>query len=174
MIYATIKPIEEYDVTLDTGEVFGIHQSYGHIPPLLALIVLGTPLAYHYEGNKPKEKRQVTITNIDAFKTTLGEKIGSQFVETLLVKMNPLEFYEEISDFELSHLTVVQEIYSGDQAPFKAIVGARAAAWGLNYKGKISSEGNITKVSFGGSKTGMKVPEELVMLHAGMRKGFGT
>lgn len=161
--YAVMKPIEEYDVTLDSGNVFGLYNSYGHLPSLLALIMIGTPLPYDYEGDKPKEQRQVEIKNIDPLKITLHEEIQGATVEKLLKTLTPIEFYQAIEDEDIAHLTLVKEVFKGDDKPFKLVVGARAAVWGMNYRGKIKSDGNIVKVSFGDNS--VNVPDDMIILH---------
>jgi len=165
-----VKPIEEYDVTLDGGGVYGLYNSYGHLPSLLALIMVGSPIPYDYElGKKRKEKVQVSITRIDVFKDTLKEKIGEDTVEDLLKTLNPLEFYRRIESEDLNHLTIVKTVYIGEDETFKVIVGARAAAWGEKYKGKLKSIGKITKVIFGG-KTAVDIPTDLKIYNATLKE----
>ncbi len=161
--YAVTKPIEEYDVTLDSGHVFGLYKSYGHLPSLMALVMIGTPLPYDYEGNKPKGKRQVEIKKIEPLKATLLEEIGGVTVEDMLKSLSPIDFYKAIEDEDLRHLTLIKELFKGDDRPFKLVVGARAATWGMNYRGKLKSNKNVINVSFGNNA--VQVPRSMVILH---------
>ncbi len=161
--YAAMKPIEEYDVTLDSGNVFGLYNSYGHLPSLLALIMIGTPIPYDYEGDKPKGQRQVEIKNIDPLKDTLHEEIQGVTVEKLLKTLSPIEFYQAIENEDITHLTLVKEVFKGDAEPFKLVVGARAAVWGINYRGRVKSKGNVVKVSFGDNS--VNVPDDMIIFH---------
>jgi len=148
--YATIKPIEEYNVTMPSGNVHGLHDSYGYNPALLALILIGTPLGYDYEGNKPPGSRQVIIKNIESLKESLNFKLGADTVRDLLKTLNPIEFYNFIGPYDLLELPLVKVAYLSDQKLFKHMVGARAAAWGMNYRGSVTTKGKITMASFGG------------------------
>jgi len=165
MIYATIKSVKEYDVVMDSGNIYGLYQSYSHNPPLLALILIGTPIPYEYEGTMEPGKCQVVIKHIDVFKDTLEEIIGQYTISGLLKSLNPLEFYDKIKEYDLSELPIVKFVYHNDQDQFKVMVGARAAAWGLSYKGAVGHKGNVTAVQFGGSKQSLDVPEDLQVLH---------
>jgi hypothetical protein len=170
MIYAATKPIEEYDVMLE-GCYYGLFASYGHNPELLAFIMAATPIPYDYEGDKPAGKRQVDFKNIDVFTTGLKELLDGRTVGHWLREKNPLELYELITtSADTPHLSLVKDIFSGKREAFEYVVGARAAAWGLNFKGKMASEGNVTKVNFGGTKSTIKVPGKLVAYHQHLKE----
>jgi len=164
MHFAITMPIEKYDTEID-GEIFGMFSSYGHQPALFALIALCTPLLYDWEGDTPLMKRRVALRNIQDFTDTLKCKVKGVMVKDLLETLDPLRFYAHIKDESLEHFPLVKTVLSGDDNPFKLVVGARAAAWGLSYRGKLSTSGNVTKVSFGGKGQGMEVPPDLKLMH---------
>ena len=84
MIYAAVKPIEEYDVHTDKGFTSGLYANYGNEPALLALIMISSPLPYDYEGDKAAMKRQVAINNLEPLRHTLKTLLMGELIEDLL------------------------------------------------------------------------------------------
>lgn len=172
MIYAATKPIEEYDVHTDTGFTSGLYKNYGGEPALLALIMISSPLPYDYEGDKPELERQVMINNPEPLRESLNEVISGETIEHLLKTLTPLKFYEHLMaahEEELSGLPVVKNYFNGKVELFRNLVGARAAAWALDYKGKIATKGNVTQVNFG--KPTLNIPEHLIKFHNALKGG---
>lgn len=167
MIYAITMAVEKYNMEVD-GNSFGMYSSYGHLPALFALIAIGTPLLYDWEGELEATKRRVKLTNAEVFLETLRCEIKCRTVETLLKTLDPLAFYEYIKAESLVDLPLVKDAFGSNEEIFKFVVGARSAAWGLSYRGKLSTTGKVIKVSFGG---GMKIPADLQEMHNALKEG---
>ena len=169
MIYATALPIEKYDVEVD-GNRYGMYSNYGHLPALLALIAIGTPMMYDWEEGVPMMKRRVELTNVQVFLETLKCEVGGKTIKELLETLDPLGFYAAIENESLAHLPIVKEVLGGTDGLFKLVVGARAAGWALNYRGKLSTTGKVTKVSFGGKVQSIEVSPALKAMHIALKK----
>jgi len=170
LIYAATKPIEEYDVHTAEGFTSGLYKNYGGEPALLALIMIGSPLPYDYEGDKPEMERQVVFTNLEPMRHTLKTLLMGELIEDLLCTSTPMEFYELLMaapEDEIAGLPIVKNYYAGNVALFRSLVGARAAAWALDYKGKVATKGNMTQVNFG--KPTVAVPEHLAKFHQALK-----
>lgn len=170
MIYATTKPIGKYNVTMPSGNVHGLENSYGHKPKLLAFILIALPVGYEYEGNKPPAARTVSVTHADVLEACLDFKLGVTTLGDKLSSSTPMEFYEWIKDLDLSELPVIKSLYRNNQETLKLVIGARAVAWKLNYKGVLGRKGNVIKVSFGGKVGG--IPPVLLQAHKKMMEDF--
>lgn len=162
MIYAAALPIQKYDVTLESGNVFGLYSSYSHDPVLLALILIATPFGYDYEGRKNSAECRVEITNLEPFKLTLQTVIREKKIKDHLMSLNPLEFYNLINDLtpeELQTIPLVADVYKDDPETLRLVVGARTAAWAATYRGRLDKvAGNVVHAAFG---RGIPVPENL-------------
>ena len=165
MIYASIKPIEEYDVRLENGEVYGLYQSYGYRPDLLALVMLATPFPYDYEGDVLPLKRRVCLKDISSLEKSLPFEIDGRTLSVILKTLNPIEICKLLRLVDLTTLPMVVKFFDGDPKIVYDIVGARSAAWALSYRGKISTAGKIKRVAFGGAKTVFDILSEDLALH---------
>ncbi len=170
MIYARTKPIEEYVITILNGQQVGLYATYIHNPPLLALVMIGTPLAYKYELSADNGKCIVSINDERPYLKTLNEVVKGKTVNFLLESLNPLEFFGWVRDEDLSHLSIIKEVCQGKQQVFKTMVAARVAAWAENYKGELCRKGNVISVAF----NGVTVDEKLTLLNKAMKEVHGT
>ncbi len=162
IIYAAAKPIEKYDVTLESGNTYGLYSTYGHYPPMLALIMITTPFGYDYEGGKDRGECRVVVTDVEPFIQTLEVEVGGKKIKDHLMSLNPLEFYtliNELTQEELQTIPIVTDAYKDDPETLRLVVGARAAAWAATYRGRINRvEGKVVQAAFG---RGIPVPENL-------------
>ncbi len=159
--YAVIKPVEEYTTP---GTPVGLYESYYTKPKVLALIMIGTPLPFDFEGDKPEGERRVAFKDPIWVEETLLGRIKGTTIGKLLTTLSPMEFYEFIEHEDLTHLPIVREYYKGLDTPFKYMVGARAVAWATHYRGVVE-RGKVIKVNFGGKKPTIIVSEELKTIY---------
>lgn len=170
MIYAVSKPLEEYTI-IHGGFPMGLYHEYGYDKYLLALIMIATYFPYDYEIPIQTGKIRVTIKDIDPFRKTLTEEVDGVEVKTLLDTLNPVEFHTYIQDKDLTHLSIVKNIFEGNDNSLKLIVGARAGNWALNYRGKVSSSGKVVKVRFGRmNELAVAMPAELEKLNRTLKE----
>lgn len=152
MIYAAVKPIEEYVVEYD-GTVYGIYEEYKYEPELLSLIMISTAIPYDYEiPGVPPEYVSVSVGLIEPYYKTLDEEIDGVRVGDLLSVMNPLEFFKLIDTVDLSHLSLVREVFIRKDVDLSMwlpmLIAARAAEWAVNYRGETETKGNVVSVNF--------------------------
>lgn len=172
MIYAVKKPIQEYDVVLN-GERCGLYSIYESEPDLLAAALIFTPVGYDYEHDKPEEKRtaQFGIKTEESLRQTLMSEVSGDLVKTLLESLTPMEFYERMKYEDTSHLPLVREYYDGKSSTLSVMMGARAAVWAKNYRGRLQSSGAGKVIS--AAFSGMKVPQDLINQERLLREELG-
>lgn len=171
MIYAVTQSMENYNVTLN-GVTVGVYDTYRNNPELLALLLIATPVGYDYEGNKPPAERICQLNNDGIFEESLWHQIGDNKIVDYLRWLDPLEFYEEMSTAsidEINTIPFVDKILGGNGDLFLTNVGARAAAWAINFRGRRKTKGKQIQVAF----QGIKVEEKLKEFHNAMKEEFG-
>lgn len=130
MIYCINQPLEKYNVTVG-GMEMGLYNSYKDRPALMAAMFLMTHTPFEYEETStiPETLRACVLReDIEGLLSdTLISCVGNKMVLTLLEFLNPLEFYEFLEGFDLSHLPI-RKFYSSDEN-MRIIIRARVGAW---------------------------------------------
>ena len=144
MIYCITQPLESYDDEFEVGSV-GLVATYAHNPPLLNSIFLFSLLPFYFEPGTqlPVGERPAEVTKIQAFKDALGFENIQEMVST----ETPVDIYQGLKNRDLEQFPI-STIYPQGQRSVKTVLGARAAAWALNYRGIIRQKGNLVSAAF--------------------------
>ena len=150
MIYCTTQELEKYSDTLDLEPV-GLYTTYGHNPSLMNSVLLFTVSPFFYEEGTqlPVGERPAVVENDKLLTKTLDQKVKGKKVRAIVSKLSPLDIYSVFKDAEISHLKICKNYEHGSKA-LRMVLGSRAVAWTLNYRGPLDSSGNkIVNVQFG-------------------------
>ena len=128
--YAINQPLEKYNTVINGVEV-GLYNTYKDRPALMAAVFLMTAAPFTYEATStvPEPLRAGALDPIVEgwLSDTLISCIGGKMVLTLLEFLDPLQFYEYLEGFDLSHLPI-RKFYDSDEN-LRLIIRARVGAW---------------------------------------------
>lgn len=143
MNYCIAQPIEKYSVNVNGIDV-GLYQSYKDRPALLAAVLLMTTVPFQYESTStvpgPLRGAKLEPYVEGLLADTLISCVGRKMVLTLLEYLSPLDFYNYLEGFDLSHLPI-RKFYSSDEN-LRLIIRARVGAWAIySSDGKMQPNG---------------------------------
>jgi len=150
MIFATIQPLEQYDV-MCSGQSAGIYTTYfNRAPVLFNLITRASLVPFQFEPFSTKNPPFFIIDNDIKYEETLPQKVGGRTVDRLCCDLNPIEMLKFFIDHQddLPKLGVTEYWY-GKVDLLLDVMKARALQWKKYQRGALVREGNIVRGQFG-------------------------
>jgi len=150
MIFATVQPLEKYDIMCE-GRQAGIYSTYfGRSPVLFNLVTRASTVPFQYEPGNDGLHHFFTLDKDFLYEETLGQIVGGRTVERLCSELSPVQMFDffkaNLSD--LPALGVTRYWY-GDVDLVLDVVLARALQWKKYQRGSLSQDGNVIQVRFG-------------------------
>ena len=145
MIFCTTKPPEEYMVTLPSGGVYGLWDTYGHDPELFNLISRVSPAMFMYEPGFDIPPGAVIVTLDkdveDKIVDTLDKRVLGLTVREILHYYSPEDMLELFSKEDVSHLPINDPVLN-------TIMIMRVSQHRHHYRGLLDSDDKVSKVKF--------------------------
>ncbi len=148
MIFCTVKPPEEYMVTLPSGFTCGLWDTYGYDPALFCFISRISSAMFMYEPgfeSIPPGVKVVEVPDQQDVANTMNQMVKGLTVREVQEKYNPIEMLSLFSREDISHLLFVKGF---EVSAILEVMRLRVLQFRKYYRGPLQLEGGIQKVQF--------------------------